>query len=309
MIDLILGGTNKAGTSSVFQYLADHPEICGSVMKETRFFLDDSYDVKMKSVYPFDGKRSTYDRFFPEAIATTKYRIEASPDYLYSPGTAQRISDFFEGRTHKMIFILRDPVSRFVSFFHYSKQIGNIPPEQTFEEYLQYNFSDQHNKYYYRALETGNYSKYLQAYLQKFDRDEVIVLFYEMLRQSPKDFMQQLSKKLDINPTFYEDYNFELVNKTLQIKNRKLDVIYQHIRSNVLPVLYRNKVLMALTAPLKALVVKWYKKSNTTVNVKEKVGRDQQAVIYQYYEEEFNNLQNLLDLQQPLPWSAQAASH
>ena len=42
---LIIAGASKAGTTSVFNYLANHPQICASVAKETRFFLDLDYPL------------------------------------------------------------------------------------------------------------------------------------------------------------------------------------------------------------------------------------------------------------------------
>ena len=42
---LIIGGASKAGTTSMFSYLAEHPQICASHAKETRFFLDSDYPL------------------------------------------------------------------------------------------------------------------------------------------------------------------------------------------------------------------------------------------------------------------------
>lgn len=47
----IIGGGSKAGTTSVFNYLADHPEICAADAKETRFFLDADYPLPSKLRY------------------------------------------------------------------------------------------------------------------------------------------------------------------------------------------------------------------------------------------------------------------
>ena len=38
--NFILGGTFKAGKTSVFKYLADHPEVCASNLKEPSIFLN-----------------------------------------------------------------------------------------------------------------------------------------------------------------------------------------------------------------------------------------------------------------------------
>ena len=45
---LIIGGTTKAGTTSLHAYLSDHPQVCASSIKETRFFLDRDYPLEAK---------------------------------------------------------------------------------------------------------------------------------------------------------------------------------------------------------------------------------------------------------------------
>ena len=45
---IIIGGTTKAATTSLYFYLADHPNVCASNIKETRFFLDADYPLPVK---------------------------------------------------------------------------------------------------------------------------------------------------------------------------------------------------------------------------------------------------------------------
>ena len=60
----IIAGTNKAATTSFFEYLAAHPQLCPSYIKQTFFFLDKSWQqqLKLSSLYDyekgFDAMRS-----------------------------------------------------------------------------------------------------------------------------------------------------------------------------------------------------------------------------------------------------------
>lgn len=51
---LIIGGTPKAGTTSLYKWLSDHPDVCPSSLKETRFFLD--WDYPLSSSAQYNGK-------------------------------------------------------------------------------------------------------------------------------------------------------------------------------------------------------------------------------------------------------------
>jgi len=59
---LIIGGTSKAGTTSLYTYLADHPQICPSALKETRFFLDSDYPLPVSRC--FNENWMAMKRFF-----------------------------------------------------------------------------------------------------------------------------------------------------------------------------------------------------------------------------------------------------
>jgi len=86
---LIIGGTTKAGTTSLHAYLNDHPQVCASSIKETRFFLDRDYPLEAK--YRSDDGLEYYEEYFAHRGAAA-VRVEATPDYLYSPGTAARLA-------------------------------------------------------------------------------------------------------------------------------------------------------------------------------------------------------------------------
>ena len=70
---LIIGGTTKAATTSLFIYLADHPSICAATYKETRFFLSSDYPLPSKYRYREDqqgGAVEEYNLLFPDVDET-----------------------------------------------------------------------------------------------------------------------------------------------------------------------------------------------------------------------------------------------
>ena len=129
---LIIGGTTKAGTGSLFKYISDHPEVCGSNTKETRFFFDQSC-YPLEAFYSLDDGLEKYETFFSHC-PEKRFRVEATPDYLYSPSTAQNISNTLQDV--KLLFILRHPVERLVSWYRFSKQQGLLSKDIGLDTYV-----------------------------------------------------------------------------------------------------------------------------------------------------------------------------
>ena len=99
---LIIGGTTKAATTSIFSYFSNHPQVCASSIKETRFFLDSDYPVISK--YRYEDGLEKYQEFYIHCKQNFKFRLEATPDYLYSKNTAYKISNSLPNSL--LVFIL-----------------------------------------------------------------------------------------------------------------------------------------------------------------------------------------------------------
>src|SRR5438132_11166491 len=94
---VIIAGTNKAGTTSFFEYLSAHPSVCAAYIKQTFFFLDKEWQKKLQliSLYDYDKGIHQYKLFFRN-YEEGQLKLEASPEYLYSPGTPKKIFDFIQ---------------------------------------------------------------------------------------------------------------------------------------------------------------------------------------------------------------------
>lgn len=261
---LIIAGISKAGTTSLFDYLVAHPEIEGSSLKQTNFFLDKNLQqqLNLKSMYDYENGLDQFENHFHAPQLQTKYRIEATPDYLYSPGTPERLSEFFKIYSGKVLIILREPVSRFNSFYYFGKQQGLIPENMSYETFYQQSkeYNEDTNPCL-MAYKTGFYGNYLKSYQDKFGAN-LEVVFFEDLKNDPKELMRRISAFLGITPDFYENYEFGVSNPTVTVKHRVLAKIYGKLRQFYLDHFFKSKSGAFVALFLKNTITPLYRKFN-----------------------------------------------
>ncbi|GAC1629308.1 MAG: hypothetical protein NVS4B7_18130 [Ktedonobacteraceae bacterium] len=191
MPDFIIIGAQKGGTTSLYRYLVEHPNIAPIYVKEPHF-LD---------IYYFKGL-GWYRSHFPTAVEKYYARHiqkhdlitgEASPYYLFHPQAAKRAAKSLP-RT-KFIVLLRNPIDRAYSQYQHQVRQPNVEP-LSFEEaidaeekrlageeeklrqdekYVSFN----HRHYSYLARST--YIKQLPAWMNLFPREQFLILKSEDL--------------------------------------------------------------------------------------------------------------------------------
>lgn len=106
---ILICGVQKAGTTSLFQYLADHPDICPSSVKETGFFLEPTYPFYKPRAFQYINGFDQINYYFT-SCNHKKIRLEGTPSYLYSSKAPSYIKESLPDVLS--IFMLREPVSR-----------------------------------------------------------------------------------------------------------------------------------------------------------------------------------------------------
>lgn len=294
----IIVGTNKGASTSVFNYLADHPTACGSYIKQTNFFLG---RVPGKEVtYDIEQGMEQYDDFFSQCDSNAKVLIEASPDYMYSSLAADRMQKYFANKNYRLIFLLRHPVSRFLSWYGFSKQTGLIPETMSVESYLQANQSkNEDSNPAFEVLETGRYSEYIRLYQKKFGSDKLLFYFYEDLKQDSRAVLQQVSKDLSMDPSFYEEYTFERYNPTVKVKSHQLRQIYIFLRRAAQRTVYEQPWFrQTFDKP-----IRWIQRKYKSVNSKvahHELSPATENFLVTYYQADMAKLTTLIG--KPTPW-------
>jgi hypothetical protein len=227
---LIVAGTTKAATSSFYHYLQQHPDIAVTKKKECGYWLDADYSHFSKHRYA-SGMANDYPSLFEHKPAA-KLHVDVSPDYLYSTGTLERLKKHVP--QSKFLFLLREPISRLVSWYNFSRQIGFLPPENSINTYMKQMLNLKPIKgntpQHLQALQQGKYGVYLQQYMADVSPSQLKILYYEDLIGNERNTMFGFCDWCGIDPGYYRTYDFEQMNKSTDYRNRGFHNMYHSLK-------------------------------------------------------------------------------
>lgn len=242
--NLIIAGTVKAATTSAFTYLSDHPQVCGSSIKETFFFLKDYTGNRTADIH-------AYSKYFEHCKPDARVVFEASPGYLEaSLETARGIKNLLPNV--KLIFILRDPVDRFYSLYLMCRRQSidgfNIGFDEYVERCMRYSSGEIPSKLglgtdFLRCLENGKYAKSLKDFYEAFPDEQIKVMFYEYLKADTCHFMTEMCEFLNIDAKFYKSYSFKKQNVTRTARMEGLRKFATFINKRLEPILLQHTAL------------------------------------------------------------------
>lgn len=204
---LLIGGAPKAGTTSLYHYFAQHPDVCVSSRKETYFF---ARDFDYRGVCQLAQTRTAFDAYFAHARDKSQLRLEATPYTLYAANAAQAIDATLPNST--MLFVLRDPIRRLLSAYRMQKQRGATYVERfTFSQYVDALLKEDYST---NSIRQGAYVVYLTPFIKQFGRERVDVIFFEALAQRPLETIRGLCNRYGIDPTYFDNYTFTTHNQS-----------------------------------------------------------------------------------------------
>jgi hypothetical protein len=233
-------GAAKAGTTSVADYLAQHPDVYFSPVKEPNYFASDIDQSEfpeavlqrlkaqdLDQVFRSKGQQKLHRAFIKDEATYLKLFSfagenqvcgEASPSYLYSQTAANNIARF--NPAAKIIIILREPASR--AYSHYLMNLRLTFEEGSFEEALAKDAATPTTSWGSRSLyrELGFYKNQVERYLQAFPREQILILLHEDLSRNTGAVMQEVMRFLKINPE--AELNYRQSNSAIVPRNQLL---------------------------------------------------------------------------------------
>jgi hypothetical protein len=178
LVTFLIAGVQKGGTTALFDYLGDYPDVALSAVKEVHFFDD---DARIWAAPDY----SDYHAHFPAPAG--RPCGEATPIYTYWPGSLERIAAY--NPTMRLIVVLRDPVQRAWSHWRmeYARGAETHPFAWCIRQGRQRLFDAQpwgcHREFSY--VERGFYAEQLERLFGLFPRDQALVLKSDDLRSDP----------------------------------------------------------------------------------------------------------------------------
>ena len=219
--DFVVIGAGKSGTTSLDNYLSQHPDIFMSRIKEPDFFAYEMVDPSTLSGRDVDHyhrsvtKIEDYLSLFSDALPG-QLKGETSNTCLSAPNAAERMKHYIPNA--KLIAILRQPTSRLFSRYMHLERVNRLP-SKSFTDVL-----DRDSIWWQRKdlIPEGYYARNLGRFYKLFPENNIKVLLSEDLRDNPEETMKEIFEFLGVNAGIEIDYSVEH-NRSGIIKNRFYD--------------------------------------------------------------------------------------
>jgi hypothetical protein len=202
-------GASKSGTTSLYYYLQQHPDVYMSPVKEPRFFALEGRKLDFRG--PGAQERinrwavtdiEEYRALF-EGVEGEKAIGEASPTYLHSPQAPGRIKHYVPEA--RLIALLRNPVQRAYSAYVQHVRDGREP--LSFSEALREEEGRLRDNWSpgwgYKRI--GFYHRHLKRYYEMFGEERIKVYLYEELSEDPVGVSRDIFRFLGVDDAFEPD--------------------------------------------------------------------------------------------------------
>ncbi len=229
--DVIIGGTQKSGTTSLYNYLSVHPQMIASSGKEVAFF-----DWKIHH-----GKDINWYKSCFKTIGSRKNKLffEATPNYIYHPEVPGLVKQF--APDVKLIFTFREPVARAFSAWNMYKDFFNsgrssrfllrrLPNEPnpiythlfenrnvfpTFREAIDIELDLMKNRGPSEPaiLRKGLYAQQLKNWFPHFDKSNIHIIGFKDLVQQPEQTLNKITEFLHIDKFSHFKSEKQVFNK------------------------------------------------------------------------------------------------
>jgi hypothetical protein len=288
MPNFLIIGANKAGTTSLYHYLKQHPQIYMSPVKEPMFFklmgkqLDTSKpgcEITLKYAV---NNINDYSALFND-VSDEKAIGEASTAYLHNPYCAELIKKYIPDV--KIIVVLRNPVER--AYSNYLMYVRWGLETLDFEEAVREEEPRMRNDYPqgWQYIKLGFYYEPLKFYFDMFNRSQIKVFLYEDFCKDSVGMMQDIFHFLDVDESFVPDTS-QRHNVYVLPKNNRANFLINLLKpiKRVLKMFFPLEFLRYVAYPIKKRIY-----------TKPKLPAEMRGKLVEVYKQDILNLQELID--------------
>jgi hypothetical protein len=218
--DFLIIGAQRAGTTSLYKYLAQHPAVGPVVLTKGAHYFDTNFDKGLgwyRAHFPTRWRAGVVERRLGVPMQTG----EGSPYYVFHPLVPPRVAQTLPGV--KLILMVRDPVERAYSQYQHELARGfedvsfeeaiDLEPsrlagerERMLEDPSYHSFHHQHHSY----LARGRYMEQIRTWLEHVDPDRLLTVRMEAFFSHPERGFAEVLRFLGLpewRPPAFERYN------------------------------------------------------------------------------------------------------
>jgi hypothetical protein len=214
-LDFLVIGAQKAGTTTLFEYLRRHSQIYLPPTKEAPYFSHDrvwerGWDRYRETIFSEADPSRRWGTITTHYMSGGVYDAQSprSGEGYDVRTVPQRIRD--QMPDVRLIAILREPARRALS--HYQMQVLRGRESRSFEMVIDELLSrdalersreqpEEHNSY----ITWGEYGRILTGYLDVFPREQLMIVFTDDLERSPEGLLRRLHEFIGVEPDLMPD--------------------------------------------------------------------------------------------------------
>ena len=191
--NLLIVGAAKSGTTSLHNYLKQHPDIFMSNHKEPHFLINN--EIGVNRIPKGINNLQDYSNLFSNG-ASKKYRGESSAMYLQFPEIAIKNIDRYLDEDVKIIIMLRNPIERAFSGYQHVKRY-NLDEDLDFEDALEISeqryFTNNNITPASRYIHIGMYNEFVRKFKTKFKTNVHIIIYKDFINNTNQELSRLFS--------------------------------------------------------------------------------------------------------------------
>ena len=191
--NLLIVGAAKSGTTSLHNYLKQHPDIFMSNHKEPHFLINN--EIGVNRIPKGINNLQDYSNLFSNG-ASQKYRGESSAMYLQFPEIAIKNIDRYLDEDVKIIIMLRNPIERAFSGYQHVKRY-NLDEDLDFEDAIEISeqryFTNNNITPASRYIHIGMYNEFVRKFKTKFKTNVHIIIYKDFINNTNQELSRLFS--------------------------------------------------------------------------------------------------------------------
>jgi len=277
-VDFFIVGAPKAGTTSLYSYLNQHPEIEMSNIKEPDYFSNEFIE-EQSLYYKKESVRSLKKYHSLYSDIKNLVRGEASVSYLFYEKVPKKI--FKYNSSSKIIIMLRNPIDRAYSHYLMDKRLGFIT--ESFEKIV-YQKSTHKNSalFYQQYIGLGQYTHQIKNYFDVFSKKNILIINYDDFICNSSEVLNKVYVFLSVEKRSLSNTN-KVYNKYTKPSNKLVQFLYTFS-------FFRELASSFFSQSIKAKIQALFFKDEKKPTLNSKI----QIYLKEYYKVELEKLSKLL---------------